>query len=190
MEFAIPISQFNPVNVKWGQSKSYPSRRIISFEYEENNIKFNNLIISLHPLRVTEINLEKNQIILEEYKGRPFLTKLDKLQELVTSELLTNSKKWTDSSKPPVSIQGPLQPWLKSKKLILYLSADPKSLAFFTENGPTVFSSEEVKPGDILRAIVKVHGLSLQMSEDDIWTGKSRIQHNILQLYKISTALA
>jgi len=23
------------------------------------------------------------------------------------------------------------------------------------------------------------------MSEDDIWTGKSRIQHHILQIYKI-----
>jgi hypothetical protein len=37
----------------------------------------------------------------------------------------------------------------------------------------------------IKKVIIKIHGLSLQMSEDDIWTGKSRIQHHILQIYKI-----
>uniref|UniRef100_A0A6C0APK1 Uncharacterized protein n=1 Tax=viral metagenome TaxID=1070528 RepID=A0A6C0APK1_9ZZZZ len=190
MEFAIPISHFDPVNVKWGQPKSYPFRRTIPFEYDDNTIKSNNLIVSLHPLRVTEIDLEKNQLILEEYKKIQYLSKLEKFQELVTSELVNNSKKWTDSSKLPYSIQSPLQPWLKSKKLILYLSAEPSSLTFFTEDGPTVFSDTQVKPGDIIRAVIKIHGLSLQMSEDDVWTGKSRIQHNILQLYKVSTTLA
>jgi hypothetical protein len=190
MEFAIPISQFNPEHVKWGQPKSYPFRRTIPFEYADNNIKSNNLIISLHPLKITEIDVEKNQIVLEEYKKVPFLNKLNRFQELVTEELQNNSKKWIDPSKLPASIQCPLQPWLKSKKLNLYLSADPGSLSFFTENGLTVFSIDQIKPGDIIRAVVKIHGLSLQMSEDDIWTGKSRIQHNILQLYKVSTSLA
>jgi len=190
MEFAIPISQFNPVNVKWGQPKSHPFRRTIPFEYEEGKMKFSNLIISLNPLKISEIDLEKNQIILEEAKGVPFLSKLEQFQNLVSNELVTNSKKWVEESKLPSIIQSPLQPWLKTKKIILYLSADPSSLSFFTENGPETFSSATIKPGDTIRAIIKIHGLSLQMSEDDIWTGKSRIQHNILQVYKISTTVA
>jgi hypothetical protein len=32
--------------------------------------------------------------------------------------------------------------------------------------------------------------LSLQMVEDNIWTGKSRIQHHILQIYKIKEEAA
>jgi hypothetical protein len=38
----------------------------------------------------------------------------------------------------------------------------------------------------MIRITVKLQGLSLQMVEDNIWTGKSRIQHHILQIYKVS----
>jgi hypothetical protein len=189
MEFAIPISQFNPASVKWGQPRSHPYRRTIPFEYLDNNIKFNNLIISLHPLKITEIDLEKNQLILEEGKKTSFLSKLDEFQHNVSEELIHNSKKWVDESRLPSVIQSPLQQWFKSKKINLYLSADPSSLTFFTEDGPAIFSTDLVKPGDTIRAVIKIHGLSLQMSENDNWTGKSRIQHNILQLYKVSTTL-
>jgi LysM repeat protein len=187
MEFAIPLSRFTPAHVKWGQTKSHPFRITIPFEYEEHNIKYSNLILSLCPLKVAELDFEKNQIVLEEIKKLPYLQKLEQFQQMVDEELITNSKKWIDKSKLPAAIQRPLQPWLKSKRLTLYLSADPSSLAFFTEDGPAKFSSETIKPGDTLRAIVKIHGLSLQTSEDDVWTGKSRIQHTILQLYKVST---
>ena len=189
MEFAIPISRFTPTNVKWGQIKSYPFRKTIPFEYEEYNIKYNNLILSLCPLKVVEVDFEKNQIILEETKKLPYLQKLEQFQQIIDDELVINSKKWITKSKSPSVIQRPLQPWLKSKRLTLYLSAEPSSLAFFTENGQTKFSSETIKPGDTLRAIVKIHGISLQTLEDDVWTGKSRIQHTILQLYKISFPL-
>jgi len=189
MEFAIPISRFNPVNVKWGQTKSQAFRKTIPFEYEENNIKYNNLILSLCPLKVVELDLEKNQIVLEEIKKISYLQKLEQFQQIVDEQLVNNSKKWIDTSKLPAVIQRPLQPWLKSKRLTLYLSAEPSSLIFFTEDGLTKFSSETIKPGDTLRAIIKIHGLSLQTSEDDVWTGKSRIQHTILQLYKVSTSL-
>lgn len=190
MEFAIPISRFNPAHVKWAKPKVSFCRRTIPFEYEENNIKTNNLIVSLYPLRVIEIDMEKKHLVLEETKSLPCLSKLEKFQQNTSDELMNNSKKWIDESKLPPLIQSPLQPWLKSKKLILYLSSDPSSLAFFTETGPTVFSAEHIKPGDTLRAIIKIHGLSLQMSEQDIWTGKSRIQHNILQIYKLSGPIA
>ena len=189
MEFAIPISRFNPAHVKWGQPKTCLYRRTIPFEYEEPGIKTNNLIVSLYPLRVVEIDMEKKQIVLEETKRLPFLSKLEQLQHNISDELINNSKKWVDESKLPALIQSPLQPWLKSRKLILYLSSDPSSLAFFMDSGPTTFSTEHIKPGDTLRAIIKIHGLSLQMSEQDIWTGKSRIQHNILQIYKLSSPL-
>jgi hypothetical protein len=190
MEFAIPISRFVPAHVKWGQIKSFPFRKTIPFEYEENNIKYNNLILSLCPLKVVEVDFEKNQIVLEETKKLSYLQKLEQFQQMVDDELTNNSKKWIDKSKMPSVIQRPLQPWLKSKRLTLYLSAEPGSLVFFTEDGPAKFSSETIKPGDTLRAIVKIHGISLQTSDDDVWTGKSRIQHTILQVYKVLSPLA
>ena len=84
-------------------------------------------------------------------------------------------------------IKNPLQPWLKLKKLTLYLSSQPETLPFFINGMPAIFSQDTVKPGDIIRAVIKIQGLSLQMTEDDIWTGKSRIQHHILQLYKVTS---
>jgi hypothetical protein len=60
-------------------------------------------------------------------------------------------------------------------------------LTFFTEEGQAIFSEATIRPGDVIRAVVKIQGVSLQMTEDDVWTGKSRIQHHILQLYKVKS---
>jgi len=186
MEFAIPISKFNPTNVKWGIPKSCPFRKTIPFSYEENNVSFNNLIITLPPLKVLEIDYERNQVVLEENTKTSLLNKIDIFQQSVSSELEKNSKKWLDDTRVPATVKSPLQLWVKSKKLTLYLTSDPKNLPFFIDGEPAVFSETTVKPGDMIRAVVKLQGLSLQMSEDDIWTGKSRIQHTILQLYKVT----
>lgn len=185
MEFAIPISRFDPTHVRWGQPRSGPFRKTIPFGYNENNIQLNNLILILQPLRIVEIDWMRNQIILEESKKLPFLSRLEQFQTLVTSEIENQSRHWFNECKPLPGTPISLQPWLKSKKLTLYLSAQPDSLPFFTEAGAAIFSDKTIKPGDILRAVVKIQGVSLQMSEQDIWTGKSRIQHHILQLYKV-----
>jgi len=186
MELAIPISQFEPTHVKWGQPRVGPFRRTIPFEYDNTNVHFNNLIIQLHPLTIVEIDHAKNQLVLEESKKGAYLHKLEQFQSIVSSELEKNSSKWIEESKIPAVVKSPLQLWLKSKRLTLYLSAEPESLTFYTCDGPAIFSDTTVKPGDSIRAIVKIQGLSLQMSEDDNWTGKSRIQHHIVQLYKVT----
>ena len=124
-------------------------------------------------------------MILEETTKLSFLSKLDQFQTLVSNGLVKNSKLWLEGSKAGEECH-PLQLWLKSRKLTLYLSSQPELLPFFTDSGPAIFSPKTVKPGDLIRAVVKIHGISLQMSEDDIWTGKSRIQHHVLQLYKVT----
>jgi hypothetical protein len=182
MEFSIPISKFDPTCVKLGQPRTGPFRKTIPFSYQDkdNSLQLTNLLITLNPLKVIEIDNEKNQITLEEIKNCSYLSKIDQLQQVVSHELDTY----------PVEepfTKFPLQPWFKSGRLTLYLSDKPELLNFYLKEGPSVFSEKTVKPGDFLRAIVKLHGLSLQMSENDIWTGKSRIQHHILQLYKLRT---
>jgi hypothetical protein len=186
MEFCIPITRFDPSNVTWQQPRPGLFRRTIPFGYQENNITFNNLILGLHPLKLVEIDKTRNQLILEETTRESLLNRLDKFQIEVTNELEKNSKKWIDESKLPTVIKSPLQPWLRSRRLTLYLSSEPSLLHFYSEGSSSVFSYTAIKPGDMIRAVVKLQGLSLQMSEDDIWTGKSRIQHHILQLYKVS----
>jgi len=183
MEFAIPITQFDSSNVKLAQPRSSPFRKTIPFIYEDGSTHFNNLIIALHPLKVAEVDYERNQMVLEEDKKHPFLTKIDQFQNTVSSELDKRSKAWLEEAKGVT--KAPLQPWLKSGRLTLYLSDKPELLNFYTDTGPSTFSDKTVKPGDIIRAIIKIQGISLQMSEDDLWTGKSRIQHHILQLYKL-----
>ena len=186
MEFAIPISQFDISKVRWAPPRSGPFRKTIPFTYEEDSIHFNNLILGLHPLRVAEVDYERNQMVLEEDKKHLFLNKIEQFQVSVCSELDKRSKVWLEEAKGVT--KSPLQHWLKAGKLTLYLSDKPELLNFYTDSGPTTFSDKTVRPGDIIRAVVKIQGISLQMSEDDIWTGKSRIQHHILQLYKLRTA--
>jgi hypothetical protein len=185
MDLAIPISRFDPKNIRLEKSKGCSFQRSIPFAYEEDSVILNNVIVVLHPLKVVDIDIEKRQLFLEESSGPPLLSKLEQFQANISNELEKNSKKWIEESKLPLTIKNPLQQWIKTKQVTLYLSADPSSLVFFTDKGRTAFSRKTLQPGDTVRAIVKIHGLSLQMSEADIWTGKSRIQHHILQLYKV-----
>jgi len=186
MEFAIPISRFDPTHVRWGAPRIGPFRRTIPFGYDENQLSLSTLSIVLQPLRIVELDWSKNQLVLEETKKMSFLSKLEQLQTIVTNALDTHSKQWLEGSNAFTGAKLPLQLWVKFRRLTLYLSQQPDALPFFTEEGPTVFSDKTIQPGDLIRAVVRIQGISLQMSEDDIWTGKSRIQHHVLQLYKVT----
>jgi len=181
MEFAIPLSTLDISNVKWAEPRSDHLRKTIQLTYQDNSVCFNNLIIAMQPLRVVEIDDALHQIILEDELGKTTLDKIDQFQKAVSADLEKYSKSSVEI------VKSPLQPWLKSGKLSLYLTDKPEQLVFYTNNALSTFSEKTVKPGDLIRAVVKIQGISLQMSEGDIWTGKSRIQHHILQLYKVSS---
>ncbi len=183
MEFAVPISIFDISKIKWAEPRSGPFRKTIPFTYEDVSLNFNNLIIALDPLKVTELDMERNQLTLEDTRKNSHLNKIEHFQTSVCSDLEKWSKEHLET-KGSTIVKSPLQPWLKSGKLTLYLSDKPDNLSFYNDTVSSIFSDKTVKPGDMIRAIVKIQGVSLQMSEDDIWTGKSRIQHHILQLHK------
>lgn len=180
----MPISIFDISKIKWAEPRSGPFRKTIPFTYEDVSLNFNNLIIALQPLKVTEIDMERNQLTLEDTRKNSHLIKIEQFQTSVCSDLEKWSKEHLET-KGTTIVKCPLQPWLKSGKLTLYLSDKPDHLSFYNDTVPSIFSDKTVKPGDMISAIVKIQGVSLQMSEDDIWTGKSRIQHHILQLHKI-----
>ena len=192
MEFAIPISRFDPSHIRWGQPRVGPFRRTIPFGYEDSQITFHSLILVLEPLYISSIDWDRNQVVLEESPHTiSFLAKLEQFQKLVNIQLLKKSKEWLDGTEQPdPDSVSPLQPWLKSRRLTLYLSPDPSGLPFTTETGKATFSNRTIKPGDLIRAVIKLHGISLQMSQEDVWTGKSRIQHHVLELYKVKPDLS
>lgn len=185
MEFAIPLSDIDISNVKWAEPRSDHLRKTIPLIYQDSSVCFNNLIIAMQPLRVAEIDNDLHQIILEDEKDKTTLDKIDQFQKSVCADLEKYSRVWLEDTRGIV--KSPLQPWLKSGKLSLYLTDKPEQLIFYMNNVLSTFSEKTVKPGDLIRAVVKIQGISLQMSEGDIWTGKSRIQHHILQLYKVSS---
>jgi len=187
MEFAIPISRFDPNNIKWGLPRTGPFRKIIPFGYHDNQVTFNSLILVLEPMRVVAIDWDKNQIILEEAETISFMTKLEQFQRIVNTSIAENYGKWLcESEMPELGLLNPIQPWVRNRRVTLYLSSEPKNLSFYSESNKEVLSDKTLKPGDLIRTTVKLHGISLQMSHSDVWTGRSRIQHNMLELYKVT----
>ena len=197
MEFAIPVTRFVPNNVILNQPRGGSYKKTIPFGYNDNSLTFSSLILSLETLKVVEIDWDKNQLILEEFTGLSFLSKLEQFQKSVNTQITNNFRKFlTDEELPDTLTISPLQSCVKSRRITLYLSNDPSSLPFFdnaTATGATTtackFSKDTVQPGTLLRVVVRLHGVSLQMTPSNIWTGKSRIQHHVLELYKVSTAM-
>jgi len=174
MEFAIPISRFDPTKVRWGQARSGPFRKTISFNYEDGQLAFQSLNLMSDPLTVVYLDTDKNQLILEETPQGQFLIKIDQFQTLINGQIKKYYKDWLEGTALPESEAiAPLQPWLKSQKITLYLSNE-------------TISDRTLKPGDLIRAMVRLQGVSLQLNELNDWTGKSRIQHYVIELYRIS----
>ena len=196
MEFAIPVTRFDPNNVTLNQPRSGSYKKTIPFGYTDNSLTFSSLVLSLEPLKVVEIDWDKNQLVLEEFTNLSFLSKLEQFQRLVNSQITNNFRKFLSDDELPDTLSiMPLQSCVKSRRITLYLSNEPSSLPFFSDTGATTatgtatackFSKDTVQPGSLLRVVVRLHGVSLQMTPSNIWTGKSRIQHHVLELYKVS----
>jgi hypothetical protein len=193
MEFAIPVTRFDPNNVTLNQPRMGSFKKTIPFGYTDNSLVFSSLILNLEPLKVVEIDWEKNQLVLEEYTSLSFLSKLDQFQRLVNTQITTNFRKFLTDDELPDSLSIlPLQSCVKARRITLYLSNEPSSLPFFSDTAtavPCKFSKDTVQPGSLLRVVVRLHGVSLQMTPSNIWTGRSRIQHHVLELYKVSTSV-
>jgi hypothetical protein len=184
MDLAIPIEKFDPSKVIIGKSHDNPVRKIITLEYKDNNLHLYNLVLVLDSLKVKEIDLLNNMLILQESKESPNLSKLEELRKILNTQLDTNYKKWVDNANLLKLVKAPIQNWVTPEGIVLYLSNKPELLTFYNSGTKSVISTETIAPGDFIRAVIKIQGISLQMTEDGNWTGKSRIQHHILQLYK------
>jgi hypothetical protein len=190
MEFAIPITRFDPNNVVLNQPRSGSYKKTIPFGYTDNSLTFSSLVLNLEPLKVVEIDWDKNQLVLEEYTNLSFLSKLEQSQRLVNTQISNNFRKFLiDDELPDILTILPLQSCVKSRRITLYLSNEPSNLPFFNDGLAAKFSRETVQPGDLIRVIVRLHGVSLQMTPNNIWTGKSRIQHHVLELYKLTNSM-
>lgn len=197
MEFAIPVTRFDASHVTLNQPRIGTFKKTIPFGYNDSTLSFSSLILNLEPLKVVEIDWEKNQLVLEEFTSLSFLSKLDQFQKLVNTQITNNFRKFlTDEELPDALTIMPLQSCVKARRITLYLSNDPSSLPFFNDgdNGNATaaankFSKNTVQPGDLIRVVVRLHGVSLQMTPSNIWTGKSRIQHHVLELYKVSSLM-
>jgi len=190
MEFAIPITRFDPNNVTLNQPRSGSYKKTIPFGYTDNSLTFSSLVLNLEPLKIVEIDWDKNQLVLEEYTSLSFLSKLEQSQRLVNNQINTNFRKFLiDDELPDTLTILPLQSCVKSRRITLYLSNEPSNLPFFNDGLAAKFSRETVQPGDLIRVIVRLHGVSLQMTPNNICTGKSRIQHHVLELYKLTNSM-
>jgi hypothetical protein len=189
MEFAIPVTQFDPTKVRWGKPLSGPFKKIIPFAYEDNQVSFSSLNLVLDPLSVVYVDWDKNQLFLEEVSNVQVLAKIDQLQGILNSQIKRYYRDWLEGTDLPEQESIlPLQAWFKSNQITLYLSNSPSSLPFFTENGNEILSNKTIKPGDLIRAVIRLQGISLQMLESGNWAGKSRIQHYVVELYKVSVS--
>jgi hypothetical protein len=203
MELAIPLSKFSASSVTYGSYRTGYLRRTIPFAYEENQISLSSLILVLQPMRVVEYDESRNHLVLEDVKKTSFFSKLETLQDHTQEALNRYKTEWLEGTALPREIY-PVQPLIRNKRITLHLSSQRELMPYFvppsassarggsavehsTVNGAKEeLTASSLKPGDFVRAIVKLQGLSLQMSPEETWTGKSRIQHHVLQLFKVA----
>ncbi len=183
MELAIPLTKFIPSHVVFQSPRIGSFRRTIPFAYHDSQVQASSLILVLQPMKVLEYDESRNHLVLEDTKKSSSFSKLEALQESTQNALETNIRSWLDGAAPPRDYPD-IQPLVRQKRITLHLSSQKEMMPYFVDGEKIDLSPETLKPGDFVRVVVKLQGLSLQMTADDIWTGKSRIQHHVLQIYK------
>jgi hypothetical protein len=185
MDFAIPISRFETGNVEL--VKQPTNKFSLGFSYKDGQFCNTPILLVLEPLKVVFIDWSKHQINLKEDENyMSFLSKFLAFQKNIHESLGKHAKEWLGESYSEDMSYFATQPLFKSGILTLYMSSALDSVTYVADQKEQNFLNETLQPGDLVRIVVKLYGVSLQKSESEIWTGKSRIQHSILQIYKVN----
>ena len=185
MDFAIPLSRFEAGNVEL--VKQPTNKFTLGFSYKDGQFCNMPILLVLEPLEIVFIDWSKHQINLKENEDfMSFLSKITVLQKNIHESIGKHAKEWLGESYSEEISYFSTQPLFKSGILTLYMSSALDYITYIADQKEQVLEKETLQPGDLVRIVVKLYGVSLQKSDSEIWTGKSRIQHTILQMYKVN----
>jgi hypothetical protein len=188
MEWAVPLQKIDVNKINVGQIR-YGEKPLAPLAYLDGPIHLPSVNILLPPLLVKDYDPQTGRLKLSIQDNTSVLHTLSSLQETLLKIVFQKQSEWFPGSrKTSEELHVFFQPFVENNIINLYCpSAVTGNISIpiwkdrVWSKGVTVGS---IVKGDTIRVGLRIQGISFQHNlEADIWTGRFRLQHKILQVF-------
>jgi len=188
MEWAVPLQKIDVNKINVGQIR-YGEKPLAPLAYLDGPIHLPSVNILLPPLLVKDYDPQTGRLKLSIQDNGAVLHTLSSLQETLLKIVFQKQSEWFPGSrKTSEELHVFFQPFVENNIINLYCpSAVTGNISIpiwkdrVWSKGVTVGS---IVKGDTIRVGLRIQGISFQHNlEADIWTGRFRLQHKILQVF-------
>ena len=188
MEWAVPLQKIDVNKINVGQIR-YGEKPLAPLAYTDGPIHLPSVNILLPPLLVKDYDPQTGRLKLSIQDNTAVLHTLSSLQETLLKIVFQKQSEWFPGSrKTSEELHVFFQPFVENNIINLYCpSAVTGNISIpiwkdrVWSKGVTVGS---IVKGDTIRVGLRIQGISFQHNlEADIWTGRFRLQHKILQVF-------
>lgn len=193
MEWCVPLQKLEVGKIRIGtlSTRTYKDKKTLApLAYMDGHMLMPVLSLLLPHLTVESYNPHTGRLNL--IMDSPWiLHKIQAIQTSLLNAIYTNQQTWFGSHAYTIaSISSLFQPMIEGNKLHLYC---PSTLVEKKKGGGSMkvwkdnewFEGVEpglFVPGQRIRVALQVQGVSLQITGENQWTGRSRLQHRILAI--------
>lgn len=195
MEWALPLQKLELSKIRLGSLSSRPNREkkpMIPLAYVDGQMTMPVLTMLLPHMTVESYNSANGRLVLE-FDGAWVSTKLNSIQTSLLTAIFNSQMSWFGTKQFSYQdICSLFQPMIDGNKLHLYCP----STIVEKRKGAGVIKLwkddgwvEGVRPGLLaqgqrVRVGIQLQGISLQLgTNDNSWTGRSRLQHKVLCIF-------
>jgi len=188
MEWAVPLQKIDVNKINVGQIR-YGEKPLAPLAYSDGPIHLPSVNILLPPLLVKDYDPQTGRLKLSIQDNTAVLHTLSSLQETLLKIVFQKQSEWFPGSrKSSEELHVFFQPFVENNIINLYCpSAVTGNISIpiwkdrVWSKGVTTGS---IVKGDTIRVGLRIQGISFQHNlEADIWTGRFRLQHKILQVF-------
>ena len=188
MEWAVPLQKIDVNKINVGQIR-YGEKPLAPLAYSDGLIHLPSVNILLPPLLVKDYDPQTGRLKLSIQDNTAVLHTLSSLQETLLKIVFQKQSEWFPGSrKTSEELHVFFQPFVENNIINLYCPSAVTgniSIPIWKDKGwskgVTVGS---IVKGDMIRVGLRIQGISFQHNlEADIWTGRFRLQHKILQVF-------
>jgi len=180
MLLSIPFQALEISNIHLSpfQSDKY-GKAIAKLSYKDNSLDFQDVCILSPPIKVIDYNSENSRLRIDLSDQFNFQSKLNTIQEYMASTFYVHQQSFLNKhNESAENIRQLFHFLLENSTLSLYIF--PTSIVKTSNN--IICKVSELKPGDIIRCIIRLQGISQIRGKYSI---RLRLQHSIPSMWLI-----
>jgi hypothetical protein len=188
MEWAVPLQKIDVNKIIVGQIR-YGEKPLAPLAYHLDSIHLPSVNILLPSLLVKDYDPHTGRLKLLIHDNAAVLRTLSSIQETLLATVFQKQSEWFPGSrKSSEELHVFFQPFVENSLINLYCpstSTGNTSIPIW-KGGSWLkgVSPGMIIKGDLIRVGLRIQGISFQHNlEQDIWTGRFRLQHKILQVF-------